>query len=209
MTIVLIDQHPVLRKGMALFLEKSFANLKIIQCDSLTHFYESYKEENPHLIILGQAENGSVIDLNLIKTIRRRRPDSEMMIYSGDLQYHAAIAGLASGVKGYMLKNNSLEEFLMCINSVLDGKRYICREIMNTLVDERLDLATQEHMYSSLTDVEYTIADYLVKGFETNEIAMKIGHTESTVSYSKSNIFKKMGVKDVIHLKNVMLPTWV
>jgi len=209
MTIVLIDQHPVLRKGMALFLEKSFVNLKIIQCDSLTAFYESYQEENPDLIILGQAENGSVIDLNLIKTIRRRRPASEMMIYSGDLQYHAAIAGLASGVKGYMLKNNSLDEFLICINSVLDGKRYICREIMNTLVDERLDLATQEDMYSSLTDVEYTIADYLVRGLRTSEIARKIGRTESTVSYSKSNIFKKLGVKDVIHLKNVMLPTWV
>ena len=131
-----------------------------------------------------------------------------MMIYSGDLQYHAAIAGLASGVKGYMLKKNPLEEFLTCINSVLAGKRYICREIMETLVDECLDLATEENRYGSLTDAEYTVADYLVKGLKTSEIARKIGRAESTVSYCKSSIFKKLGVKDVVHLKNAMLQTW-
>ena len=133
MNITLIDSHPVLRVGMSLLLTESYINSKVCQEDCLVRYSEAAAEKKCDLVIIGLSEENSEVNASLIVKIRSQSPGTEIIILAGRGHDVSAFAAISSGAKGYILKNNDLSEVLSCINSVMNGKRYLCREMAEIL----------------------------------------------------------------------------
>lgn len=133
MKIALIDQHPVLRSGMRIFLRDHFENLTLLQTACLQTFRRSEHQHSFDIIIIGLTEEAEGIDNSILKRIMRENPESSFIVYAGRLQQELATSLLDNGVSGYLLKKNHPEELIKCIQTVINGDKYLCEEVSNTL----------------------------------------------------------------------------
>ncbi|TDE10510.1 response regulator [Dyadobacter psychrotolerans] len=136
MNITLIDQHPILRRGINLLLRDSFPNLKLVQICTLEVFINLFHEQKPDLIIVGISEECPEINFDQLRTIRKNHPETGIIFLVGKIHYNTAVAGITEGIKGYVLKTNELSEVLKCIHTVLNGRRYFCPDILQLILNE-------------------------------------------------------------------------
>jgi len=152
MNIALIDKHPMLRNGMVMLLQNSFSNLTIVQGSNLHTYNQNTHETFPDILILGLSEESPEVDLTLIQAFKNLNPASEIVILADTVLYENAVASLASGIKGYISKRHGLSEVLKCMTSVINGKRYVCPEVTDMLIEEYLELKLNKDQSSLPSD---------------------------------------------------------
>ena len=208
MTIALIDKHPILRTGLVFFLKDHFNEATILESDSITTFNESYKDQKPELIILGISQDSSANNLSFINLVKKKYPKSSIVLYDEKPGTSMVFHYLKAGVKGYLSKQNNLTELIDCITDVLKGKRYICNDVLEIILDGNfVEKNVTPEDNNPLTSREYEIAQYLSQGMKTSLIAQTLGRKMSTISTIKTNIFKKLDVDNILKLREVMLPS--
>ncbi|SKB51157.1 response regulator [Dyadobacter psychrophilus] len=129
MKIALIDQHPVLRSGMRIFLRSHFQNLTMLQTSCLQSFSQGDDDDSFDIIIIGMTEEANGIDNVALKRIMRENPESSFVVYAGKLQQELAVSLMNEGVSGYLLKRNHPDELVKCIQTVVKGDKYLCKEV--------------------------------------------------------------------------------
>ncbi|MCF0060516.1 response regulator [Dyadobacter chenwenxiniae] len=129
MKIALIDQHPVLRSGMRIFLTDHFQNLTMLQTACLETFSPSADDPSFDVIIIGMTEEADGVDNVALKRIMQENPNSSFVVYAGKLQQDLATSLINEGVSGYILKNNHPNELVKCIQTVIKGDKYVCEEV--------------------------------------------------------------------------------
>ena len=132
MKIAVIDQHPVLRSGMRIFLRDHFQNLTMIQTSCMQTFGKCDEQHTFDIIIIGMTEEADGIDNVALKRIMNDYPQSSFVVYAGKLQHDLANSLLDEGVSGYLLKTNHPDELVTCIKTVINGDKYLCKEVHST-----------------------------------------------------------------------------
>jgi DNA-binding NarL/FixJ family response regulator len=185
--ILLADDHPVVRQGLALILDNE-----------------------PDLTVVGQANNGqeavvlfnqhqpdvALLDLRMPKmsgveallAIRCQSPTACIILlttYDGDEEIYQ---GLRAGAKAYLLKDTSCEEILATIRKVAAGKKHIS-SLVGAKLAERMTLP-------ELSDREREVLQLISIGKSNQEIATALSIAESTVKFHVNNILSKLGVSD-------------
>lgn len=113
---------------------------------------------------------------------------------------------LKAGVNGYLSKQNSTNKLIECVEIVLEGKRYVCKEVLELILDEYIieNKALPANSFPPLTPREYEIAKSLIQGIKTSEIAKVFGRKLGTISAMKTSIFKKLKVDNIVKLREMM-----
>jgi two-component system nitrate/nitrite response regulator NarL len=188
--IVVIDDHPLLRKGL-----QQLINL----C--------------PDLEIVGEASNGvdglemirklkpdlTLLDLNMpamdgLETlIKIKQVDSEMrvIILTVSDQEQDVVNALCNGADGYLLKDMDPEELLVKFREVAKGKLVLASNIVDCLARA---LCKQPNI-SELTDREREILKHIHDGESNKLIARKLGIAEATVKVHVKHLLKKLNLK--------------
>ena len=113
---------------------------------------------------------------------------------------------LKSGAKGFMSKNCTFEELCEAIRAVHEGRTYLCKTatemVMNNFANHNIDAFDELH---SLTAREIEIIQLLAQGLITREIAGNLFISGKTVERHKTNIMKKMGVKNTAQLVRIAI----
>lgn len=211
MKIAVIDKHPISRAGLISFLNTRFEDADIIESENVTSFQEAHPGQNPDLIILGINQSANAANINFITTVSKRKktqPAGTVIVYDEKPNFSMIIHYLKAGLRGYITKQNSLDEIKQCIGAVLNGKRYVCDEVMQLILDSYYveESILREGHFPPLTPREFEIAKYLIKYTKTSVIAKTLGVTSSTVSTIKNTIFKKLDVDNIQNLKEVIQP---
>lgn len=207
MTIALIDKHPITRRGLFLLLKNQFKEAVILQSESILTFYKLFRNQDPDLIILGISQDINDNNIGFINFIRQNYPKGPIILYDENPGSSLVFHYLKTGIFGYLSKQNNILELTECIESVLNGKRYICNEILNLILSQHL--TEKKDIYKDnglLTSREYEIAHYLSQGMKTSLIAQTLGRKMSTISTIKTNIFKKLQVGNILELRALMQP---
>jgi DNA-binding NarL/FixJ family response regulator len=226
-TIALIDNHPIIRTGLGLLIKNNFEKVSIIEAENMDMLANLFPVQVPDLIILGTSQNSGANSLKLVMQTKNAYPASKLIMYDeaaaagqqaasypaayangGPLTSSAAILGyLRAGANGYLTKQNELSDLLDCVRDVLKGKRYICSEAFDVLLDKQVtEKSSFQKVSDLLTSREYEIARYLSNGMKTSMIAQKLDRKASTISTTKTNIFKKLEVDNILKLRQVMVP---
>ena len=126
--VVLVDDQPIVRKGLALLLGMEPDLVVCGEAEGEAEAFRRISRLKPDLAVvdLGLREGNG---LDLIKRVRQRCPEVKAVVFSMHQEAHFVARALAAGAHGYVTKEQGTEELLNAIRSVMSGKFYLSREL--------------------------------------------------------------------------------
>ncbi|MCF0041971.1 response regulator transcription factor [Dyadobacter fanqingshengii] len=202
--IIILDTHPVLRKGLAVLLQEGFSELRLIEARDVVELRQAEPELGPSLFIVvinSDFEEDGTSPVFELKTVY---PDAPIILYGEETKPELVISYFKSGINGYLSKHKDLSELTTCINMVRAGKRYVNADHMDFLFGYLIENYKTSKKRDLLTPRQNEIARYLIQGLSTSSIAEKTGLHISTISTFKTAIFSKLGIDNVLKLKQIL-----
>ena len=200
-TILLADDHAILRDGLRLLIEGE-SDLKVVAvAESGRQAVELAAKLCPDLTIMDIGMH----DLNGVDATRRiiaGNPRAKVIALSAYADRQFVLAMLEAGAWGYIVKSAASEELLRAVRAVLSGQKYLCPRIAGLVVDSytgRL-LPGQHSAKDLLTNREREILQLLAEGNTSREIAKSLVISDATVDVHRRNIMKKLGLHNVAEL---------
>ena len=195
MKILIVDDHPLVREGMAMHIS---AERDLEVCGEATTEDEALAlvgETNPDLVIVDiSLKSGHGIEL--IKRIKSRYLRSKMLVVSGFQESLYAERAMRAGAMGYLNKQESNEKLLEAIRAVLDGGRYTSPAMTRRLAAQALgSRGATEDPIAQVTDRELEIFRMIGQGLTTGAIASQLHLSTHTIDTHRENIKRKLGAK--------------
>jgi DNA-binding NarL/FixJ family response regulator len=188
--ILCVDDHPVMRDGIAFALQTQ-ADMELIgEAKSGEEAVKLFRQLQPDVTLMDLQLPG-MNGIKAIETIRQSFPKARIIVlttYSGDIQAHRA---LSAGAAGYLLKHMLRTDLLGTIRKVHAGGRSIPPQIAS-------DLA--EHIGAeSLSEREIEVLRCVAGGNSNRTVAETLSISEDTVKGHIKNILSKLGARDRTH----------
>lgn len=203
LTIGLIDNFVITRLGLTILLNDHFQQIKLLEANNIKEFETIHNGQTPELIILGNNFPYDDQCLAAARQLKKYYPDIPLVVYDEHLMENLTAQYFRIGISGYVLRQNTAEEMVNCIEAIRSKKRFLCPVLTQQLLTSlsRTAAENQETRKTVLTRRETEIANYIGQGMKTSYISAMLGRTPSTISSIKHNIFKKLNVKNVIELR--------
>ena len=185
--ILIVDDHPVVRAGLASMLGTQ-AELELIgSAPSGEDALAMIEEHRPDVLLLDLRMPGmsGVDTLLALKAAGRSVRVIILTNYETDEDIYRAVQ---AGAQGYLLKDTSLREMVEAIRTVHGGKRYIPRHIASRLAERMVR--------TDLTARELEILKLLSKGPTNKQIGHTLGISDNTVRNHVLKIIEKLEVSD-------------
>jgi len=189
-----VDDHPILREGVAAILEDRPDMLLVGEARDGVEAIVQFRDLHPDVTLMDLQMPG-MGGVEAIKAIRHEHPNACIVVlttYDGDVQ---AVRALKAGAMGYLLKSSLRTEMLDAIVSVSQGRRYLHRNIADEIAMHILD--------DSLSEREIAVLQLVAVGKANKQIAWELGIAEETVKGYLKAIFMKLNVSDRTHAVTV------
>jgi DNA-binding NarL/FixJ family response regulator len=194
--ILIADDHPLLREGLATFLGDQEDMELVGQAVDGAEAVTAYKELRPDVTIL-DLQMPNVSGVAALKDIRDHDPEARVIVlttYARDVQ---ALHAVQIGARGYLLKSGLRNELGQAIRTVHDGRRYIQLDIA-----EAVALAAVEE---AVTPRETDVLKLAAEGMGNREIARALGVSEETVKTHMRAVLEKLDANDRTHAVAIAL----
>ena len=198
---LLADDHVVVRSGVKLLLLEIFKSAEIYEAANGEGVLEKLKEHIFDLVIL-DIQMPKTDTIGLMEIIHTQYPELKVLIFSMSAEKIYAKRFFKAGAKGFVSKEAPLEEIIKAVNLVLSNKRYISDSLADFLADESLSTKT-DNPFNRLSAREFEIASLLLSGVTISSISKSIDIRVSTVGTHKTRLFDKLGVTNLLELKDL------
>lgn len=191
--ILLVDDHPMLRRGMKdlLSLESDFNVVADISSGEEALAY--LKDNEVDLVILDQNMPG-LSGLETVEQIRNQGNQAKILMFtvsdSGDDIHNA----LKLGVNGYLLKDMQPEQVALDIRKALRGELVVSSRLAAVLA-QALRTPNLDDIVSNLTSRELQVVKMITKGHSNKMIGNELGISESTVKVHVKHILNKTNLR--------------
>ena len=204
-TILLADDHDVVRKGMKMLLEDE-TDVKVIgEASDGLEAIEKVKLLMPNVVIL-DLTMPRMTGIEAAKIISEQYPAVKILIFSMHNNREYILSSVENGANGYLLKDTGKEELMRAIKVVSEGRKYFPPEISEVIIDELLakTASSQDNsgkpIFQKITPKEKQILGMIVQGFNSREIADKLFLSIRTVDNHRANMMKKTKAKNTADL---------
>ncbi|MFQ2193314.1 response regulator [Aeromonas jandaei] len=201
-TILLIDDHPLLRYGIKQLLCSNPFLTVIAEASNGRDGLRLAEEYTPDLILL-DLKMPLLSGIDTLKQLRARRTNSKVIVFSNSDAVEDVIDSMQVGVDGYLLKSIEPEHLLHAIQLVRSGVRvisprvsYVYRKSQRT----RGSTSTDNVSIQKLSHREIDVARLIAHGNSNKIISRKLFITEGTVKIHVKNILRKLGMKSRIEV---------
>ncbi len=198
---LLVDDHVVVRSGIKSLLLLTFNPAVVYEAFDGESALEKLAERKYDLVML-DIQMPKTDSLTLMQLIIQKYPDAKVLIFSMGSENVYAKRFLKAGAKGFISKEAPLEEIEKAITRLLNNKRYISSTLAENLANESFETKS-ENPFSRLSPREFEIATLLLSGQTISHIATSIKIQVSTVGTHKARMFNKLGVTNLLELKEL------
>lgn len=193
--IYIVDDHPLMRKGLAMTLEKEVGFELCGQAESAEQALNEILDLKPDVAIIDISLPG-MNGLELVKNLLHQDPNQKILIVSRHDEELYAERALRAGAKGYLMKLEAVDVLVQAINQILNGGIYLSNKIGNKLL---MKLATGSNAKSAnpldqLSDRELEVFELTGNGLSTKEIGEKLHISVKTVESHRANIKDKLQI---------------
>lgn len=194
-TILLADDHAVLRAGLRLLLAQE-AHLQVIgEAESGLETLRLAEELQPDLILLDISMPG-LNGLEAISLLRKRAPQTRILILTMHDDVHYLRQALQNGASGYVLKKAADVELLSAIQAVMQGEIYVHSSMTRSLLEDILPPAqsTDIEQWDLLSEREKEVLRLVAYGYTAQEIADQLGLSVKTIETYRARGMEKLGL---------------
>lgn len=196
--IILVDDHPVVRIGIADVINAEEGMEVCAQAASLAEAYQLVQKQKPDLVITDISLEGNS-GLELMKEISYRWPDLPVLAYSMHDEQVYAERALRAGARGYLMKQQPPEQLIEAIEQVLAGKIYLSSEVSDRLLGKLVGAGgsakPSQSPIDKLSDRELEVLQLMGKGLTTSKIAENLCLSTKTVETYREHLKQKLSLQ--------------
>ena len=200
--IVIVDDHPIVRKGLTELINHEPGMVVCGESDTADGGLARIRADHPTVAIV-DLSLGMDSGLQLVKTLNASLPDVKVLILSmHDETLHAERA-LAAGACGYIMKDAAMQHLVGAVRCVASGRTYVSPEMSERIVARmtgRRDMPDATAPFERLTDREREVLTLIGQGLGTRDIARQLTVSVKTVETHQARIKEKLGLTHVREL---------
>jgi two-component system, NarL family, invasion response regulator UvrY len=192
-SILLVDDHPVVRQGYRRVLEHQSNNFRVVaEADDAASAYSAFKQHSPDVVVLDISMPGAS-GLEAIRNIRSRDDRARILVFSMHAEALLVKAAFDAGAGGYVTKSNEPAALIRAIRSVARGEIAMSDDVAHILATESLmpSGSTLDH----LGEREIEILRQFAAGFTKEQIASNLNLSVKTVQNYHYLIKTKTGMR--------------
>jgi DNA-binding NarL/FixJ family response regulator len=193
--LLIIDDHPLFRKGVRFFLE-SFPEIELLGEAENGLDGIALLSGNPADVVLMDLQMPKMDGIATTVKIKEQWPEVRVLVLTSFNSWDMVYTALKNGAAGYILKDAAPEELLVAIQAVAAGGSYLGARVASELLN-RLgnDPAISSNLPEPLTERETEVLKLIGQGLGNREIATRLVVSEKTVKTHVANILQKLAVK--------------
>ncbi|HGM9944897.1 TPA: two-component system response regulator NarL [Proteus mirabilis] len=197
-TILLIDDHPMLRNGVKQLLSLDTTLTVVGEAGDGIQGVKLAEELDPDLILLDLNMPG-MNGFETLDQLRLRSLSGRIVVFSVSNYSDDLITALKRGADGYLLKDMEPEELLAALKQAAAGKMVVSPTLTPILAQSLREDRSEGERYQ-LTPRERDILKLIAQGLSNKMIARKLDITESTVKVHVKHLLKKMKLKSRVEV---------
>lgn len=187
LTVLIVDDHFVVRSGLAASLELDDGIAVVGEAERGEDAVAAYKSLQPRVVLMDLQLPG-IGGIAATAALRACDPQARVLIFSTFARDDEIHAAFAAGALGYLQKSASRPELLAALRAVAESRRYLPADIARRLHELRLGPV--------ITPREREILGLIASGCANKEIASALEVSEDTVKRHVSHILEKLDVHD-------------
>lgn len=192
LTVLLVDDHPVVREGYRRLLEDSGRIRVVAQVATADEAVQQFARFKPDVVVMDIALHG-VSGIEATRRILAHKADAHVLVFSMHEDSVFARRALDAGAAGYVTKASAPRVLVEAIEALAAGKQYLSPDVAQTLaLNPQIASGVGHH---GLSARELEILGLLAQGYTLGDIAKQLGLNEKTVANHQSGIKHKLGVE--------------
>lgn len=194
-TILLIDDHPMLRTGVKQLISMAADLVVIGEAGSGEQGVQLAEKLDPDLILLDLNMPG-MNGLETLDRLREKPLSGSIVVFSVSNHEEDVVTALKRGADGYLLKDMEPEDLLKALQQAAAGEIVLSEALTPVLAASlRANRTTSDRDINLLTPRERDILKLIAQGLPNKMIARRLDITESTVKVHVKHLLKKMKLK--------------
>jgi NarL family two-component system response regulator LiaR len=187
--ILIVDDHAVVRKGLAMVLRQEPDFVVVGEAQNGREGLEAAARLQPDLVLLDLVMP-EMDGQEMALTLRRAQPHIKIMMLTGTEVDERVFDLIAAGVEGYVLKNIEPAELVGAIRAVMRGEAYLHSDVMRKVVRR---IQPQSAPPVSLTPRELEVLEWMATPNTYRQIARQLNISEETIRSHAKSILDKLG----------------
>ena len=192
MTILIVDDHPIVRKGIHALLAASFADADITDAASLKEAEDLCASHHVDIMITDLDLN-SDSGMTLIKHVRDIQSATKIVVYTMHEEPWTVCEIADMDTEAVVMKSDSASELTQAVKSLCEGKGYYSPTFF------RLYNALRRQP-KRLSDREKQVIELTAKGLSATDMAAQLGISANTVEFHRRRIMQKLNVANAAEM---------
>ena len=193
-TVMLVDDHAVVRAGIRLLLESQPGVSVVAEASSAEEALRLSLDRDPDLIVTDLSMEG-LRGAAVVEAFVEHFPSALILVLSMVDSPADVRRAMDAGAKGYLLKGAAAAELPDAIERILKGELYVQPALGAVLAAKAATSPTHADPIAALSEREREVLDLLVLGHTNVEIASLLFLSPRTVETHRASIQRKLGVK--------------
>ncbi len=193
--IYIVDDHPLMRKGMAMTLDNSVEFTVCGQSESAEEALSEIPSLKPDACVVDISLPG-MNGIELVKNLLAQLPELKILVVSRHDEELYAERAIRAGAKGYLMKLEAGEVLVSAVRQVMNGGIYLSDKIGSQLIMKIASgQSAGDNPLELLSDRELEVFELTGKGESTKDIAQRLHVSVKTIDTYRARIKEKMHLK--------------
>ncbi len=195
-TIVLVDDHHVVRQGLRALLEAEPDFSVIGEAADGLAVVDLVDRLQPDVLIVDLMMPG-LNGLDITRQVSQRSPQTQVIILSMYANEAYVVEALRNGATGYVLKDANVADLVRAVREATAGRRYLSPPLSDRAIEAYMQKANESTLdsYETLTAREREVLHLAAEGYTSTEIAERLSISPRTVETHRSNLMHKLDLR--------------
>jgi two-component system, NarL family, response regulator DegU len=196
LTILIADDHPIFRSGVNQVLAEDPLITVVAEEDNGDNAFRKISDLQPDIAIL-DINMPKMTGLDIARRVSAMNLETKIILLTMLDDKKIFLEAMDAGVMGYILKDSAVSEILRAVHAVTNDRHYLSPTLSEVLLQKRSALSNQPSVtFKELTPTEIRIMRAIAELQSNQEIADELFISKRTVENHRTNIAKKLSLKD-------------
>lgn len=196
-TIILADDHPIVRKGLREVIEEDKRLRVVSEANNGREAVEAIEKFSPQVTIL-DVDMPVLNGFETAREIKRRKLKTEIIFLTMHRDEDLFNEAIDLGAKGFVLKDSALIDIIECVKAVAASEHYASHALTKFLINRSrraVGLTERQPTVNDLTPTERRILKLIAEDLTSKEIGEEVFISPRTVEKHRQNICQKLNLQ--------------